>query len=148
MRLVHRRSGRIHGYGILGVLYRGGDRCFEAVVSLTEGARADDVRVELHDAEREPIVSDGAELCRVRRATLFLAGWRALLADTQLCGASAAPASRLRAVVRTLAPDGDGPLWSGGPAVSHLMRIAELGDRDAGGDAARRRGGGGRRDRR
>ena len=129
VRLVHRHSGRLHGYGLLGVTIRDGDRYFEADVSLTDEASPRDVRVELHDAEREPVVSDEAELCRVRRATLFLAGWRALVADTRLRGTSAAPASRIRAVVDTLAPDGDGPLWSGGPSVSHLTRIAELGDR-------------------
>lgn len=131
VRLVHRHSGRIHGYGLLGLLDRAGNRCFEAVVSLTGAASADDVRVELHDAEGEPppVLPDGAELCRARRATLFLGGWRALLADTRLWGVSVTPASRLRAVVRTLAPDADEPLWSGGPAVSDLTRIVELGDR-------------------
>ncbi|MDT0349534.1 hypothetical protein [Pseudonocardia charpentierae] len=131
VRLVHRRSGRIHGYGLLGLLDRVSDRCFEVVVCLTAAAGPRDVRVELHDAEREPppVLTDNAELCRVRRATLFLAGWRALVADTRLWGANAAPTSRLQAVVGTLAPHGDEPLWSCGPSVSHLKRIAELGDR-------------------
>jgi hypothetical protein len=131
VRLVHRRTGRVHGYGLLGLLDRVGERCFEVVVSLTDGVGPRDVRVELHDAEREPppVLTDNAELCRVRRATLFLAGWRALVADTRLWGANAAPTSRLRAVVDTLAPHGDEPLWSGGPSVANLMRIAELGDR-------------------
>jgi hypothetical protein len=131
VRLVHRRSGQIHGYGLLGLLDRVGDRCFEVVVSLTDAAGPEDVRVELHDAEQEPppVLTDEAELCRVRRATLFLAGWRSLVADTRLWGANAAPTSRLRAVVGTLAPHGDGPLWSGGPSVAQLGQITELGDR-------------------
>jgi hypothetical protein len=129
VRLVHRRSGRIYGYGLLGLPVRVGERCFEVDVSLIDAARPGDVRVEVHDVEREPIAADSTELCRARRATLFLAGWRALVADTRLWGASVAPTSRLRAVVRTLAADGDGPLWSGGPTVSHLARMCELGDR-------------------
>ena len=88
--------------------------------------RAEDVRVELHDAERSRGRQRRAELCRVRRATLFLAGWRHCW-PTPGCGGERRTASRLRAVVGTLAPHGDGPLWSGGPSVAQLGRIAELG---------------------
>jgi hypothetical protein len=99
-------------------------------VSLPDPVTADDVRVELYDAAGPPpaVCADDAALRHVRRATLFLAGWRALLADVRIWGVAATPAARLRTVIRTLAPDTDGPLWSGGPALSHLRRIAELGD--------------------
>jgi hypothetical protein len=133
VRLIHRRSGRTCGYGLLERLDRFGNRCFACRVSLPEGVAADDVRVELFDAAGPPpeALSSKAELCRARRASLFLAGWRGLVADTRLWGARAVPAARLRGVIGTLAADAsaDDPLWAGGPALSHLWRLAGLGDR-------------------
>ena len=135
VRLVDRRDGRVHGYGLLGLRARLGGRCFEGLLSLPSTVDADDVRVELYDAATAPppVPSGEVELRRARRATLFLAGWRGLVADTRLRGAHALPAARLRRVIQTLAPDvgeaRDEPLWTGGPKAAHLRRIAELGDR-------------------
>jgi hypothetical protein len=130
VRLIDRGSDRVHGYGLLHLLDRLGTRCFEGLVSLPDAVTADDVRVELYDAATAPPPAAGgeAELRRARRAALFLAGWRGLVADTRLSGIRAKPTARLRQVIRTLDRD-DGPLWTGGPALSHLGRIAELGDR-------------------
>lgn len=131
VRLIHRRTGRVHGYGLLGLPYPFGGR-FEGTVSLPDAVSADDVRVELYDASGPPpeeVSTDDAALRRVRRATLFLAGWRALLADVRLRGPGSRPAARLRAVTRALAADTEGALWAGGPALSHLCQLAELGDR-------------------
>ena len=131
VRLIHRGSGRVHGYGLLNLLDRLGTRCFEGLVSLPAAVTADDVRVELYDAATAPPPAPGGEagLRQARRAALFLAGWRGLVADTRLWGVRAKPTTRLRQVIRTLDRGGDGPLWAGGPALSHLGRIAELSDR-------------------
>ena len=135
VRLIHRRSGLVHGHGLLELLDRFGTRCFDGLVTLPAAVAADDVRVELYDAATAPPPTSGgeAELRRVRRAALFLTGWRRLVADTRLWGTRAMPAARLHDVVRTLAPDAahgrDERLWAGGPAPAHLWRIAELGDR-------------------
>lgn len=135
VRLVDRRDGRVHGYGLLELPVRLGKRCFEGLVSLPSAIAADDVRVELYDAAAPPppVAGGEVELRRARRATLFLADWRTLVADTRLRGPRALPAARLRNVILALAPDvdqgRDEPLWAGGPRLAHLRRIAELGDR-------------------
>ena len=134
IRLIHRKSGQVYGYAVLGLPDRA-NHYFGGLVALTDAVIADDVRVEPYDAASSPppVSTDDAALRRVRRATLFLAGWRALFADALMWGTKAAPAAQLRVVMATLAPDvGHGihePLWAGGPTLSHLRRIAELGDR-------------------
>jgi hypothetical protein len=129
VRLMDRRTGHVHGLGMLGLAFDEGH--FEGTLSLPGSVSADDVRVQLHDGSLPPPVTSmhGAELRRARRATLFLAGWRGLFADARLRGPGARPAARLQAVVRTLAAETEGALWAGGPSLAHLSRIAELGDR-------------------
>jgi hypothetical protein len=131
VRLIDRRSGQVRGYGVLGRARRSPH--FEGVVSLPDALPAQDVRIDLYDisAAAPPVSVDDAGLRRVRRATLFLSRWRALVADVRLWGENAAPADQLRTIIRQLTADGrdDVPLWSGGPSRSHLSALAALGNR-------------------
>lgn len=136
VRLIDRRSGQVRGYGLLGQPHRSPrspGRHFEGVVVLPDALSAPEVRIDLYDisAAAPPLSVDDTELRRVRRATLFLSDWRALVADVRLWGAKAAPAARLGAIVRQLASDdvADAPLWSGGPSRTQLSHLAALGDR-------------------
>jgi hypothetical protein len=139
IRLVDRRSGHVHGYGMLGrrAAGRGGDRYLEGLVVLPDSVGAEDVRVDVYAiGERAAPPVDGEQLRRVRRATLFLSDWRALVADVRLWGADATPAARLRTIIRRLPRDGDRrhagqdkeALWAGGPSRSDLRRLAALDD--------------------
>lgn len=127
VRLVDRRSGEIRGYGVLGS--PPGEHGYQGVVALPASLTAADVRVDVFGTAADPPGPAACEeLRRVRRATLFLSGWRALVADVRLWGVRAAPVERLRAMARQLADDADGPLWSRGPTPSHLRLLTELGD--------------------
>ncbi|WP_214405147.1 hypothetical protein [Pseudonocardia lacus] len=140
VRLVERRSGEICGHGLLGErstvpslsLREADDAYFEGVVELPDGVDPDDVRVDLVDAGAArplPPAIDDAELRRVRRAALFLAAWRSLVAEARLWGVGAAPADRLRDLADRLGPGpADAPLWAGGPSTASLHRLADLGD--------------------
>lgn len=142
VRLVDRRSGEVRGYGVLGapthrhpsVRGGGGDRHFEGIVALPAALAVSDVRVDLFGvAETPPPRLGAAELRRSRRATLFLAGWRALVADVRLWGVRTAPTARINALLRHIADDQPSdrgePLWSGGPSRANLLCLAELSDR-------------------
>jgi len=129
IRLVDRRSGQVRGYGFLG---QPREQHFEGVVELPEDLSTADVRVDVYDISGAPppLRLDDAELGRVRRATLFLANWRALVADVRLWGAKVAPTDRLHTIIRQFADDtSEGPLWSGGPSRANLTCLAALGDR-------------------
>jgi len=129
IRLVDRRSGHVRGYGFLG---QPREQHFEGVVELPEDLSTADVRVDVYDISGAPppLRLDDAELGRVRRATLFLANWRALVADVRLWGAKVAPTDRLHTIIRQFADDtSEGPLWSGGPSRANLTCLAALGDR-------------------
>jgi hypothetical protein len=154
IRAIDRRSGEVRGYGLLGrsaarrpTMAPGeeGRRHFEGLVSLPPSLSAADVRVDLFDMSGAPppVSANSSELRRVRRATLFLSEWRALVADVRLWGVRTAPAARLRAILRRLAGDhsdgADIPLWSGGPTRSHLVSLVELGDRTLAGRLRRGR---------
>lgn len=132
VRLIDRRSGQVRGYGQLGQPRRSppsSERYFEGIVALPDAVSAPDVRIDLYElSEAEPpVCGDDTDLRRVRRATLFLASWRALVADVRLWGTKAAPADRLHTFVRENTDDG--PLWSGGPSRSDLCGLAALGNR-------------------
>lgn len=143
VRLIDRRSGAVCGHGLLGGLSTTSarslrevdDHYFEGIVELPDAVAAGDVRVHLDwaDGAEPPPPAGTDELRRVRRATLFLSGWRALVADVRLCGGDVAPAQRLREITRLLVSD-DGqepaaaPLWAGGPSAAALRRLADRGD--------------------
>jgi hypothetical protein len=136
VRLVDRRTGEVRGYGFLGQPRERPPlpgRYYGGVVELPDALSASDVRVDLYDLSDSapPVRLDDAELGRVRRAPLFLANWRALVADVRLWGAKGAPAERVRAITGQLTGDAsaDGPLWSGGPTRANLACLAALGDR-------------------
>lgn len=140
VRLLDRRTGEVRGCGLLGGLVSeppqdldgDGDRYFEGTVLVPAGVDVQDVLVELdtpaHD--RAETFADPAELVRARRATAFLSGWRALVADVRLRGRGAQPAERLRRLVQGLAADPvpHQPLWTAGPTPTHLLRLVALGD--------------------
>lgn len=143
VRLVDHRSGKIRGWGVLArprsfgaaTASDGTRPRFEGRVALPASLAAGDVRVDLFDVTegKPPTRAEDCDLRRARRATLFLAGWRALVVDVRLWGVRAEPAARLREIVSRLTDDcadvADGPLWSGGPALSELTRLVEAGDR-------------------
>jgi len=139
VRVIDRGSGRVRGYGVLGQRPQrdraSEERHFEGLVELPEVTAPEDVRIDLYDIGMAPppVSVDDTELRRVRRATLFLSNWRALVADVRLWGVSAAPTDRLQTIVRQLTDDHSGrddePLWSGGPSRSNLCSLVALGDR-------------------
>jgi hypothetical protein len=139
VRVIDRGSGRVRGYGVLGQRPQrdraSEERHFEGLVELPEVIAPEDVRIDLYDIgmAAPPVSVDDTELRRVRRATLFLSNWRALVADVRLWGVSAAPTDRLQTIVRQLTDDHSGsddePLWSGGPSRSNLCSLVALGDR-------------------
>jgi hypothetical protein len=138
VRLVARRSGRTLAEGLLngpvttpsrsfGVAC---ERYYEAVVVLPDAVTARDVRVDVSDSARSP--APLVEVRRARRAALFLAEWRALVADARI--GVATPATRIHEITRRLTSGSgqgpaDAPLWGGGPSLAALQRLADLDDR-------------------
>jgi hypothetical protein len=144
VRLVDRRSGQVCSHGLLGGLVTApprslrdaGDRYFEGIVELPDALTVEDVRVELSEADGDGLLPPAGddELHRVRRATLFLSGWRALVADVRLYGDAVASAERLREITGRVLPGSSpesatAPLWAGGPSALALHRLAARGDR-------------------
>ena len=129
VRLVDRRSGEVRGYGVLGrpATPRPGPQ-FEGVFALPEAVSLPDVRIDLFGPGRTP--AGCGDLRPARRATLFLAAWRSLVADVRLWGSRIGPSARLRTIVEQVGGDADGALWAGGPSRSDLSFLAGSGDRE------------------
>lgn len=131
VRVIGHRSGQLRGSGLLG--WQTDEHQFACTVTLPDSVSVPDVQIDVFGAAGPGnAATDHGELRRARRATLFLADWRALVADVRLWGMRAAPTTRMRAIVRRMSDEQSGidrPLWSGGPSRSNLECLAELGDR-------------------
>jgi hypothetical protein len=91
-----------------------------------------DARIDVADAlsDLPPAADDADEgLCEARRAVVFLAEWRRLVATAQL--GVRAPAHRLGELAARLQPnrtETDAALFTGGPSRAELEALADLGD--------------------
>jgi hypothetical protein len=139
VRLVDRRSPELRGEGLL-TLRRGSDEgdpapYFEGTVPLAESS-TEDLRADVYDALSDvpPAVADAdAALQEARRASVFLSEWRQLVAGVRLPFPAIAPAQLLRELARRLDPAAEAggshaPLFTGGPSIADLDRLAGRGD--------------------
>jgi hypothetical protein len=141
VRLVDRRSSVPLAHGVLTVRRRGPRRYLHGVVPL-RGSDLRAVRADVYDAlSPPPPVPAAPGLHEVRRAAVFLAEWRRLVALARVAP-GAATAARLRALARTVrSGDSASPAFPGGPSPAELDALAERADvvnslREAGADVA------------
>jgi hypothetical protein len=111
-----------------------GDRMYLGATVSLPGANPADMRADVFDVlSAVPAARTDTDcgLGAARRALVFLAEWRRLVALARLPTATVRPAHLLRDLARRLEPDAgpaDQPLFPGGPATVDLRRLAGMGD--------------------